>query len=236
MHFFHCPSSQGQFICHHNHIREAIMDQIGDSVDNQPSYRGRMGAAGASARPPAHAPPTTISPSGWWGDGGRGSSRPRFAKGEEDGFIEEGGRIRKQDNFVYHRPSAAQHRGQSRRAAPRRPRSLRGRLSLNRERGYGRRNRTLLSPTTPTAASILSGRTSPSPAKNRPPQAPAGCAAAVTTSLEASCPRLPGKSFAIEHRVRAKMTKFRPLLGGAVDDPKRARMALRWVRFLRHPI
>ena len=28
MHFFHCPSSQGQFIRHHNHIRDAIMDQI----------------------------------------------------------------------------------------------------------------------------------------------------------------------------------------------------------------
>jgi hypothetical protein len=95
-------------------------------------------------------------------------------------------------------------------------------------------------------------------------------------------PRLPGQSFAIEHRVREKKTKFRPLLGAGVDDPKRfvpfvleasgrlgpeagafleylqsicsfpilrfralvcvlsakhnARMALRWVRFLRHPI
>ncbi len=35
-------------------------------------------------------------------------------------------------------------------------------------------------------------------------------------------PRLPGQSFAIEHRVRAKMTKFRPLLGAAVDDSIRA--------------
>ena len=40
MHFFHCPSSQGQFICRHNHIRDAIMDQIGDSVDNQPGNEG----------------------------------------------------------------------------------------------------------------------------------------------------------------------------------------------------
>jgi hypothetical protein len=95
-------------------------------------------------------------------------------------------------------------------------------------------------------------------------------------------PRLPGQSFAIEHRVQEKKTKFRPFLGADVDDPKRfvpfvleasgrlgtaagafleylrtlcrfpilrfralvsvismqhtARMALRWVRYLRHPI
>jgi hypothetical protein len=33
MHFFHCPSShQGQFIRRHNHIRDAIMDQINDAA------------------------------------------------------------------------------------------------------------------------------------------------------------------------------------------------------------
>ena len=31
----------------------------------------------------------------------------------------------------------------------------------------------------------------------------------------------PGQSFAIEHRVREKKSKFRPLLGAAVEDPKR---------------
>ena len=36
MHFFHCPSSQGQFIRCHNHIRDAIMDQIGDAIDMRP--------------------------------------------------------------------------------------------------------------------------------------------------------------------------------------------------------
>jgi hypothetical protein len=95
-------------------------------------------------------------------------------------------------------------------------------------------------------------------------------------------PRLPGQSFAIEHRVQEKKKKFRPFLGAEVDDPRRfvpfvleasgrlgtaagaflehlrtlcrfpilrfralvsvisvkhnARMALRWVRYLRHPI
>jgi len=95
-------------------------------------------------------------------------------------------------------------------------------------------------------------------------------------------PRRPGQSFAIEHRVEQKKSKFRPFLGEAVEDPKlfvpfvleasgrlsreaaafldylrtkcrfpilrfsalvsvisvkhNAAMALRWVRYLRHPI
>ena len=33
MHFFHCPSSQGQYIRRHDHIRDAIIiDQIGDAI------------------------------------------------------------------------------------------------------------------------------------------------------------------------------------------------------------
>ena len=34
-------------------------------------------------------------------------------------------------------------------------------------------------------------------------------------------PRLPGQSFAIEHRVREKKNKFRLFLGADVDDPRR---------------
>jgi hypothetical protein len=34
-------------------------------------------------------------------------------------------------------------------------------------------------------------------------------------------PRLPGQSFAIEHRVREKKNKFRPFLGADVDNPRR---------------
>ncbi len=36
MHFFHCPSSQGQFIRRHNHIRDTIMFQIADAIDMRP--------------------------------------------------------------------------------------------------------------------------------------------------------------------------------------------------------
>jgi hypothetical protein len=188
MHFFHCPSSQGQFICRHNHIRDAIMDQIGDLVDNQPGNEGPHIEVEWEPLVIARAPPTPDPPpSPPRAEGAmevEAVVAPRFADGEEDGFIEEAGQIRKKT--VYHRPSTAQHRGQSRRAAPRRPRSLRGRLPLNRGRGCGRRNRTLLSPTTPTASTPL--QTSPSLAKNQPPQAFAGrdVAAAVTKTTKAN--------------------------------------------------
>ncbi len=32
MHFFHCPNSQAQYIRRHDHIRDAIIDQIGDAI------------------------------------------------------------------------------------------------------------------------------------------------------------------------------------------------------------
>ena len=39
MHFFHCPSSQGQYIRRHDHIRDAIIDYISDALhpDDDPS-------------------------------------------------------------------------------------------------------------------------------------------------------------------------------------------------------
>ena len=32
LHFFHCPSSQGQYIRRQDHIRDALIDQIGDAI------------------------------------------------------------------------------------------------------------------------------------------------------------------------------------------------------------
>jgi hypothetical protein len=32
MHFFHCPSNQGQYVRRHDHIRDAIIDQIDDAI------------------------------------------------------------------------------------------------------------------------------------------------------------------------------------------------------------
>jgi hypothetical protein len=39
MHFFHCFSSQGQYIRRHDYIRDAIIDQIDDAIrTNEDSY------------------------------------------------------------------------------------------------------------------------------------------------------------------------------------------------------
>jgi hypothetical protein len=38
MHFFHCLSSQGQYIRRHDHIRDAIIDQIGDAIRPEDPY------------------------------------------------------------------------------------------------------------------------------------------------------------------------------------------------------
>ena len=170
-----------------------------------------------------------------------------------------------------------------------RPRSLRLWLSLNRVRGRGRdrRNRTLLSPTTPRlpppSRRVPGPRTGPPGARGWEATLPPPRHHNSAGGQDPSCFCLPGQSFGIEHRVWEKKTKYRPLLGAAVDDPKRrfvpfvleasgrlgpeagafleclqsifsfpilrfralvgvlfakhnAQMALRWVRFLRHPI
>ena len=38
MHFFHCPSSQDQYIRRHDHIWDAIIDQIGDTIRREDPY------------------------------------------------------------------------------------------------------------------------------------------------------------------------------------------------------
>ena len=38
MHFFHCPSSQDQYIRRHDHIWDAIIDQIGDAIRREDPY------------------------------------------------------------------------------------------------------------------------------------------------------------------------------------------------------
>ena len=98
MHFFHCPTSQGQFICRHNHIRDAIIDQIGGSVDNQPGNEGPHIEVEWEPLVRAHAPPAPDPPpSPPRADGAMEVDEavvaPRFANGEEDGFIEEAGLI-----------------------------------------------------------------------------------------------------------------------------------------------
>ena len=63
MHIFHCPSSQGQFIRRHNHIRDAIMDQIGDAIEMRP-HEGPTSRWNGASTYLAHARPTAIFPEG----------------------------------------------------------------------------------------------------------------------------------------------------------------------------
>ena len=141
---------------------------------------------------------------------------PRFANGEEDGFIEEAGRIRKTTLSI----TDLRQRNIDDKAAGQR----RGDFAV-----YVDRCRLIVDVAVADATAPSYRR--PPPRHQPPPdesQALAGRTVAMTTMPEANttpppplpCPRLPGQSFAIEHRVRAKMTKFRPLLGATVDEPK----------------
>ena len=59
MHFFYCPSSQGQYIRRHDHIRDAIIDQIDDAIRPEDPYD-----IGVEREPlvRAHLPPSPDSP------------------------------------------------------------------------------------------------------------------------------------------------------------------------------
>jgi hypothetical protein len=85
---------------------DAIMDQIGDSVDNQPGNEGPHIEVKWEPLVLAHVPPTPDPPPSPPRAVGamevEAVVAPRFANGEEDG-----GRANTQDNSVYHRPSIA---------------------------------------------------------------------------------------------------------------------------------
>ena len=233
----------------------------------------------------ARAPPTPDPPpSSPWADGAmevEAVVAPRFANGEEVSFIEEAGRIRKTTLSI----TDLRQRNIDDKAAGQR----RGDLAV-----YVDGSRLIVDVVVADATAPSYRRPSPRhpppPDEPQPREEPAPPGVRGTRRRrrdndaggqhDPPCPRLPGQSFAIEHRIRAKMTKFRPLLGAAVDDPKRFvpfvleasgrlgpeagafleylqaicsfpilrfralvcmlsakhnRMALRWVRFLRHP-
>ncbi len=92
-HFFHCPSSQ--FIHRHNHIRDAIMDQIGDAIDMRPhegphievEWEPLVQAHVSLTADPPPSPPRTDEAMEVE------AVAPRFTNGDEDECIEEAGRI-----------------------------------------------------------------------------------------------------------------------------------------------
>jgi hypothetical protein len=97
MHFSHCPSSQGQFIRRHNHIRDAIMFQIGDAIDLRP-HEGPHIEVEWEPLVLAHVSLTPDPPSSpLRADEAMEveAVAPRFAHGDEDECIEEAERIRR---------------------------------------------------------------------------------------------------------------------------------------------
>ena len=96
MHFFHCPSSHGRFIRRHNHIRDAIMDQIGDAIDMrlhegphiEVELEPLMLAHFSLTPDPPPSPPRADEAMEVE------AVAPRFANGDEEECIEEAGRIR----------------------------------------------------------------------------------------------------------------------------------------------
>ena len=162
MHFFHCPSSQGQYIRRNDHNRDAIIDQIGDAIrpDEDP-YNIEV-----EHEPPvrAHLPPSP--------------NPPPAPPGEEAMEV---------IAYIISRRCSV-HTG---------PRTLLPQATL--------------------------------PPPDEPaPGPPGGClnrlsetASMLPPYQDSALPRLPGQSFAIEHRVREKKNKFRPFLGADVDDSRR---------------
>ena len=219
MHFFHCPSSQGQFICRHNHIRDAIMDQIGDSVDTRPDGEGpHIGVqweprvfAHVSPRPDA--PPTpSRAAEAMEVEGGA----PRFADGDEEEYIEEAGRIRRTTLSI----TDLRQRNTEDKAAGQR----RGDLGVFVDGARLIVDVAVADATAPSYRRPPPRQHTPPPDESQPSgPAPPGARGKRRRRRDTSAggqaptgPRLPGQSFAIEHRVWEKKTKFCPLLVAAV--------------------
>ena len=300
MHFFHCPSSQGQYIRRHNHIRDALMDQIGESCCPEADAHDISVECEPLVRQRPQPPPSGPSPSSAGAVGGMEveGATTAFAEGDDVQYIEE---LRR----PYYAVMTIQH--------------LRDQQAADKAAGQCRADVGLYVDGSRTLVDVAVGDAT-APSYRRPPPLPHPPPTMVPDSADPASsdarhcpplsnsgrqgttaskrgrrrsgagpapsplhPRLPGQSFAIEHRVLEKKSKFRPFLGAAdVDDPKRfvpfvleasghlgpdaaafldhlktlcpfpilrfralvsvlsakhnAQMALRWVRYLRHPI
>ena len=295
MHFFHCPSSQGQYIRRHNHIRDALMDQIAESdadahhdisVECEPMVRPRLQS------PPGHPPEPSA---GAVAEMAVERAPTEFADGDDVQYIEE---LRRPYYAVM---SIRNLREQQ--AADKVAGQCRADVGL-----YVDGSRTLVDVAIGDATAPSYRRPPPVlrqppptvpdsavPETSQPPPTSRGGRLRATASKRNRghsgpnhghsplTPRLPGQSFAIEHRVWEKKTKFRPFLGTeGVEDSKlfvpfvleasghlgsdaaafldylktlcpfpilrfralvsvisakhNAQMALRWVRYLRHPM
>jgi hypothetical protein len=300
MHFLHCPSSQGQFIRRHDHICDAIYDQLAESartandrrviaLTREPLLAGSIPATSAAGEA------MEIDPAE--------DTAAQFADDEVEEYVGEA----------------------QRRYCPLMTlKDYRARAKADKTVGQCRADLQILVDGSATYVDVAVGdATAPSyrhpPPTPRPPPPPPATETAAPATAGAPplpdpsgflppepptprrrgrkkkntpsrfqdhqgppIPRLPGQSFAIEHRVQEKKSKYTPFLGeDGVNDPHRfvpfvleasgrlgpdakaflehlktlcpfpimrfcalvsvisvkhnAQMALRWVRFLRHP-
>ena len=291
MHFLHCPSNQGQFIRRHNHICDAIYDQLAESTRTATDRVLALTREPLLARS-IPAPSTTgeameIDPTE--------DTAAQFADGDAEEYVGEA----------------------QRRYGPMMTlKDYRARAKADKAVGQCRADLRIVVDGSATYVDVAVGdatapsyRHPPLTTSRSPPPSPATqIAAAATagappppdppaprrgrrkkTNTQSRCqdqgpitPRLPGQSFAIEHRVQEKKSKYTPFLGeDGVNDPHlfvpfvleasgrlgpeakaflehlktlcpfpimrfcalvsvlsvkhNAKMALRWVRFLRHP-
>ena len=236
MHFFHCPSSQGQFIRRHNHIRDAISDQLAESVrhDNTCPYDVSVELEPLVRHylPPPPLPPS-IDGDAMEIDPVVGTTVVPFEGDDDEEYIEE-----------------ARRPHQSRMTL----KDLRQRNAADKAAGQCRGDVGLCVDGLTTIVDVAVGDATapsyrqpppappppPDPSSTTPPEATAASESAQpvdpaprggrkkkkgrrrNNQQGPSTPRLPGQSFAIEHRVWEKKYKFRPFLGAdGVDDPKR---------------
>ena len=233
MHFFHCPSSQGQFIRRHNHIRDAISDQLAESVRHDTCPYDVSVELEPLVRHCLPAPPLPPSDGAMETDPVVGALI-QFEDDDEEEYIEEARRPLQ--------PRMTLKDLRKRNAADKAAGQCRGDVGLSVD------GLTAIVDVAVGDATAPSYR-QPPPAPPPPPDPSATPDAAATSDVVAPqsgpaprgsrkkkrkdrrsnqqgppTPRLPGQSFAIEHRVWEKKYKFRPFLGSGadgVDDPKR---------------
>ena len=226
LHFFHCPSSQGQYIRRHDHIRDSIVDLLGEAlrpehgpydVEVEPRVRAHI------SQPPADPTPPLPADGAMEVDANTTSADPG-ADSEDVAFIEEAQRP--------YRPQMSIQDLRQRNLADKAAGQCRGDIGIH---FAGARTLVDVAVADATAPSYRTPppRTPPSPdvpVDHPPPvSVPATRAGRPrahrrrhrgTEAHGPPSPRLPGQSFAIEHRVWAKKSKFRPFLGTSVDDPR----------------
>ena len=235
MHFFHCPSSQGQFIRRHNHICDAIMDQVADSVRSDTCLFDIAVESEPLLRLCLPALPSPSSSAVAEGVMEIDTTTAQFADDDNEEYIEEARRP--------YRARMTLKDWRQRNAADKAAGQCRGDCAL-----YVDGSATIVDVAVgdATAPSYRQPPPSPSPVAVADPSPVATTSSDVSQQSEPptprggrkkkttkgrrrippqgspTTPRLPGQSFAIEHRVWEKKSKYRPFLGAdGVDDPKR---------------